>query len=97
MPQKLLSVEEAGRALGVSRSTVWRMIKRGQLPSVRHHGRRQIPSSATRREREISRLEDLPPFTRDNPFFKLMGAFHSDGSGPGSSDKYAALFGPGRK
>jgi len=28
--QQLISVEEAGRALGVSRSTVWRLIRRGE-------------------------------------------------------------------
>ena len=32
--ERRVSVEEAGQALGVSPSTVWRMIRRGDLPSV---------------------------------------------------------------
>jgi excisionase family DNA binding protein len=30
MAQQLITVEEAGRAIGVSRSTIWRLIKRGE-------------------------------------------------------------------
>src|SRR2546430_533770 len=37
-----ISVAAAGRALGVSASTVWRMIRRGDLSSVRHRGRRLV-------------------------------------------------------
>ena len=37
-----VSVEEVGQALGVSPSTVWRMIRRGDLPSVRQRGRRLV-------------------------------------------------------
>ena len=40
---ELFDVEEAGRALGVSVSTVWRMIRSGRLASVRKRGRRLIP------------------------------------------------------
>ena len=40
--ERRVSVDEAGQALGVSSSTVWRMIRRGDLPSVRHRGRRLV-------------------------------------------------------
>lgn len=42
MPGTLVTVDEAGLALGVSRSTVWRLIKRGELPSVRRGGQRPL-------------------------------------------------------
>lgn len=93
MPQKLLSVEEAGRRLKVSRATVYRMIKRGALPSVRERGRRRVPESAVAGNRRFvhTSLDHLPPFTLDNPIFKMAGAYRSGGQGAGASDKYAIL------
>lgn len=93
MTQELLSVEEAGRRLGVSRATVYRLLQRGSLKSVRDHGRRRIPASAVRRPRSRvdPRLANLPPFTFDNPMFELLGKYSSGGTGPGSGDKHAIL------
>ena len=86
-----VSVEEAGRALGVSPSTVWRMIRRGSLPSVRHRGRRLVlPEGLTSRARRSAR-EEIPPLTRDHPIFRLVGAGRGGGSGPGARDKHALL------
>jgi excisionase family DNA binding protein len=53
----LVSVVEAGRALGVSLSTVWRLIRRGALPSVRRGGRR----SFDRHFRQYGRFQVLGP------------------------------------
>jgi excisionase family DNA binding protein len=90
MADKLVSVEEAGRALGVSRSTVWRMIKRGELASVRRGGRRLVRTAALRKR--VKRLiDDLPPFTLDNPMFRLMGSARGGGRPPGARDKHAIL------
>ncbi|MGH8168535.1 MAG: helix-turn-helix domain-containing protein, partial [Woeseiaceae bacterium] len=43
---QFVDVPEAGRVLGVSDSTVWRMIRRGALPSIRRGGRRLVPRRA---------------------------------------------------
>lgn len=87
----LLTVAETGRRLGVSTSTVWRMIRRGAVRSVRQRGRRLIPEDAVVKQRRSSSVEDLPPFTLDNPIFRLVGAYRSGGRGPGASDKHAIL------
>jgi excisionase family DNA binding protein len=86
-----LSIEEAGQALGVSPSTVWRMIRRGDLLTVRHRGRRLVLASGlTAWERRKARPE-MPPFTRDHPIFRLVGAGRSGGQVPGARDKHAVL------
>jgi excisionase family DNA binding protein len=86
-----LSIEEVSEALGVSPSTVWRMIRRGDLPSVRERGRRLVPPSAlTARTRRKARPE-IPPFTRDHPIFRLVGAGRGGGQPPGARDKHAVL------
>ena len=86
-----VSVEEAGQALGVSPSTVWRMIRRGDLPSVRHRGRRLVlVHGLTSRARRGARQEILP-LTRDHPIFRLVGAGRGGGGSPGARDKHALL------
>ncbi len=92
MAQELISVEEAGRALGVSRSTVWRLIQRGDLPSVRRGGRRLVPEDAARRRpRRGSSRTAVPPLTNDHPIFRLVGAGRGGGNAPGARDKHAIL------
>ena len=44
---KGLSVQEAAKRLGVSRSTAWRMVQSGELRSVRAGKRVIVPVSAT--------------------------------------------------
>ncbi len=41
-----LSVEEAAARLGISRALVFRLIARGEFPSVRLGGRRLVPVAA---------------------------------------------------
>lgn len=91
MSEALVTVEEAGRSLGVSRSTVWRLIQKGDLPSVRRAGRRLVPASAIHvhgRRRQAARI---PPFSGDHPIFRLVGAGRGGGTPPGARDKHAIL------
>jgi excisionase family DNA binding protein len=91
MAGELITVEEAGRTLGVSRSTVWRLIQRGDLPSVRRGGRRLVPASAIRTHTRRRRTKDIPPFSHDHPMFRLVGAGRGGGRTPGARDKHAIL------
>lgn len=92
MAQELITVEEAGRALGVSRSTVWRLIQRGEIPSVRRGGRRLVPADAARkRPRRAASPAAVPPLTEDHPIFRLVGAGRGGGNAPGARDKHAIL------
>jgi excisionase family DNA binding protein len=86
-----MSVAEAGRALGVSPSTVWRMIRRGDLQSVRYRGRRLVLARAVAGGPPRRRAAGVPPLTRDHPIFRLVGAGHGGGQGPGARDKHAIL------
>ena len=90
MPRNLLTIDEAIRALGVSRSTLWRRLQRGDFPSVRRGGRRLVrlttPQKAVR-----GKAGDIPPFTETHPIFRLMGAGRSGGQSPGARDKHAIL------
>lgn len=51
----LLSLAEAAHRLGISRSTLWRMTKRQDLPVVRIGARALIPRTAL--ERFLSELK----------------------------------------
>jgi excisionase family DNA binding protein len=89
--EELLTVDEAKDRLGVSTSTVWRLIRRGSLRSVRRGGRRLIPRDGLEALSARTRDAETPPFTEDHPIFRLVGAGRSGGSGPGARDKHAAL------
>lgn len=58
----LLSVEQAARYLGASRSTIYRSIERGDfpLPTVRLNGRLRIPRRAVERLVAGESLVDSP-------------------------------------
>ncbi len=88
---ELLTVEEAGRRLGVSRSTVWRLLRRGAVPSVRQRGRRLVPADAVAKRLVASEGDEIPPFTRDNPIFRLVGAGRGGGQPPGARAKHEIL------
>jgi excisionase family DNA binding protein len=87
----MITVEEAGRTLGVSRSTVWRLIQRGDLPSVRRRGRRLVPATAVQARTHRQRTAGIPPFSHDHPMFRLVGAGRGGGRTPGARDKHAIL------
>ena len=88
---ELMTVEQAGRALGVSRSTVWRLIEHGALPSVRRRGRRLVSADAVRRSATRSTEAAVTPFTAEHPMFRLAGAGRGGGRAPGARDKHAIL------
>jgi excisionase family DNA binding protein len=91
MAVELITVEEAGRSLGVSRSTVWRLIKRGDLPSIRRAGRRLVPVRAIQARAPRRRPSTVSPFYEDHPIFRLVGAGRGGGRTPGARDKHAIL------
>lgn len=92
MAAELITVEQAGRALGVSRSTVWRLIQRGELASVRRNGRRLIPARALQaRARSRRPPTGIPAFSDDHPMCRLVGAGRGGGTTPGARDKHAIL------
>jgi excisionase family DNA binding protein len=86
-----MGVTDAGHVLGVSRSTIWRMIRRGELPSIRRRGRRLVPVDALRAGPIRTRAGIVPPFGKDHPIFRLVGAGRSGGKPPGARDKHAIL------
>jgi excisionase family DNA binding protein len=91
MPGKLLTIDEAIQALGVSRSTLWRRLGRGELPSVRRGGRRLVRLTAPRTTARTKTSSDIQPFTENHPIFRLIGAGRSGGQLPGARDKHAIL------
>jgi excisionase family DNA binding protein len=97
MATRWLTPGEAARRLGVSESTVWRLFRREQLPSVKVGGRRRVAASAlrgvVRAAGRVTRAADVAPLRLDDSLFELAGKFASDGRAPGSSDKHACLGG----
>ena len=91
MAAEMVSVDEAGRALGVSRSTVWRLIQRGDLPSVRRGGRRLVSAAAIQTRTRRRQAARIPRFSHDHPMFRLVGAGRGGGRTPGARNKHAIL------
>lgn len=85
----MLTVEEAGAALGVSRATVWRMLRRGDLQSIRRRGRRLIPAKAIRPG--LGLRQRLRPLSPTHPLMAMIGIGDSGGKGPGARNKHAIL------
>ena len=54
VPQLLHSIDDAATRLGVSVSTIWRLIRSGQLRAVKILGRTLVPES------ELQRLAQPP-------------------------------------
>ena len=88
---ELVDVSEAGRRLSVSISTVWRMIRRGDLPSIRKGGRRLVPRDSLATAAKTRQAEEVPPLDKNHPIFRLVGAGRSGGKLPGARDKHAIL------
>jgi len=74
--------------MGVSVATVWRMLRRGQLASVRQAGRRLISAGAIRKRAKST--DRIASFTEEHPIFRLIGAGRG-GGGPGARDKHELL------
>jgi excisionase family DNA binding protein len=87
----MISVSAAAEELGVSLSTVWRMIRRGELPTVRVGRRRFLARSALSEKRIRQPAQKPAPFGPDHPFWGFIGAYRSGGAKPGARDKHALL------
>ena len=87
----LVTVSEAGRILGVSESTIWRMIRRGALTSVRRNGRRLIARETLEVQAVVQQDEEIPPLRKSHAIFRLVGAGRSGGKSAGARDKHAIL------
>ena len=71
---------------------MWRLIQRGELPSIRRGGRRLVPADAARkRPRRGSSHAVIPALTDDHPIFRLVGAGRGGGNAPGARDKHGIL------
>ncbi len=86
MAAEMITFDEAGRVVGVSRSTVWRLIQR-----LRRRGRRWIVSAAIRTRGRRNPSAQIPPFSHEHPMFGLVGAGRGGGAKPGARDKHAIL------
>jgi excisionase family DNA binding protein len=87
----LVGIPEACSTLGISRSTVFRLIRRGSLQSIRKGGRRLVRKQALLQGGVRHAEQRLPPLTRDHPIFRLSGAGRGGGRTPGARDKHAIL------
>lgn len=90
MATNLATVKEATEALGISRSTLWRRIRSGDISTISRGGRRLVQLSSRRTPARAKFGEDLPPFTESHPMFRLVGAGRGGGK-PGARDKHAIL------
>ena len=87
----LLTIDEATQALGISRSTLWRRLQRGDVPSIRRGGRRLVQLTKGRNAVRGKGAGDVPSFTESHPIFRLIGAGRSGGQLPGAREKHAIL------
>lgn len=87
-----ITVQDTSEALGVSLSTVWRLIRMGRLATVRQNGRRLVLARSLRKVRIVSGSnETVASFTLEHPIFLLAGAGRGGGKRPGARDKHAVL------
>ncbi len=91
MAENLLTISEAMQALGVSRATLWRRLRSGELPSVTRRGRRLVRLTMTRKAAQRKVIRDIPPLTENHPIFRLMGGGRGGGQWPGAREKHAIL------
>jgi excisionase family DNA binding protein len=91
VPANLLTIDEAMRALGVSRSTLWRRLQHGDLSSIRRGGRRLVKMTAIRKAARGKTTAEIRPLTESHPIFRLVGAGRSGGRLPGAREKHAIL------
>ena len=87
----LVNIGEACSALGVSRSTLFRWIRRGTIQSIRREGRRLIRKQDLMARGARRAIRGVPPLTQDHPIFRLVGAGRGGGKTPGARDKHAVL------
>ena len=87
----LVNIGEACSALGISRSTLFRLMRRGSIPSIRKGGRRLIRKQALLARSTRRPTPGVPPLIRNHPIFRLVGAGRGGGKTPGARNKHAIL------
>ncbi len=90
MAAHLMTIDQATQALGISRSTLWRRLRSGDIQSVRRGGSRLVQLPAGPKASRVNVKGGIPPFTEDHPIFRLVGAGRGGGQ-PGTRDKHAIL------
>ena len=86
-----MTVSETAEALKTSLSTVWRLLRAGELGSTQSGGRRWVDRRDVERRVRLGAPRPLP-LSRTHPFVRMVGAYKSGGVGPGSENKYGVLF-----
>jgi excisionase family DNA binding protein len=81
-----ISIEEAGRFLGIGRSCAYGCAKRGEIPTIRLGRRLVVPTAALLRLLEIGARQDV----RESSSQNIIDEFDADG---GDGDDMA----PGRR
>ncbi len=74
---RLISVTESARYLGIGRSTLYELIRRGEIPGVVRLGRRVLIAETALRSLTASTMWTVP---------NVMGAGRLAGPGPGPRD-----------
>jgi len=90
MATHLMTIDQATQALGISRSTLWRRLRSGNIQSVRRGGRRLVQLPARPKAPRVNVTGAIPPFTEDHPIFRLVGPGRGGGQ-PGARNKHAIL------
>jgi excisionase family DNA binding protein len=63
MAAPLMTIEQATQALGISRSTLWRRLRSGNIQSVRRGGRLLVQLPAGRNAPHVQVTGEIPRFT----------------------------------
>jgi excisionase family DNA binding protein len=87
----MLTVEETARRLGVSVSTVWRMIRRGDLTSTRSRGRRLVAEDCVARRKPKVPDTGKARLHPGHAILRFAGIGRSGGRGPGSGRHHEIL------
>lgn len=86
-----LTVGETAEVLNTSLSSVWRLLRAGELKSTQTGGRRWVDRRDVERRARLSAPRP-EPLSKNHPFVRMVGAYKSGGAGPGSENKRAVLF-----
>ena len=70
MATHLFTIDEATKALGISRSTLWRLRRRLRAVCLRN----------CQKAGNANITSEIPPFTEDHPIFRLVGAGRGAGN-----------------
>jgi excisionase family DNA binding protein len=86
-----LTVSETAEVFNTSLSSVWRLLRAGELRSKQTGGRRWVDRRDVKRRARL-RAPHPEPLSKNHPFVRMVAAFKSGGVGAGSENKRAVLF-----